>query len=160
MSREVEECKPFVREAKLTDIPYLANNIRECDRQEIWAMSHKTPEEAFLQGYNISDTPYVVEWRGKAIAMFGVTGDKGALGVPWMLATDDIKSIRKDFLRGCKPYVEDMHKDYPMLTNFVWVENDVHILWLKWLGFEFTEPKPLGKNQELFIQFYKAKQDV
>jgi hypothetical protein len=160
MSNAVKEPKAFVREAKLTDIAYLAVHIRECDRKEIWAMSHKKPEEAFLQGYNISDTPYVVEWQGKAIAMFGVCGEKGSLGVPWMLATDDIKKIKKEFIAQCKPYVEAMHKDYPLLTNFVWEKNPVHIIWLKWLGFDFGQPIAIGIDGEKFIQFYKVKEDV
>lgn len=155
MSNEVKQDKPFVREAKLTDIAYLADNMRECDKQEVFAMSGITPEQAFLDGYSHSDTPYVVEWRGKAIAMFGVSGDRNKVGIPWMLATNDIKGIRKQFIRGCRPYLEAMHTDYPVLTNYVWAENSLHIAWLKWLGFKFADHLPLGRNGEMFIHFYK-----
>lgn len=160
MSNEVSLGKPFVREAKLTDIAYLADNIRECDKQEVFAMSGITPEQAFLDGYSHSDTPYVVEWRGKAIAMFGVSGDTNKVGTPWMLATNDIKGIRKQFIRGCKPYVEAMHTYYPVLTNYVWAENPLHIAWLKWLGFKFADHLPLGRNGEMFIHFYKEQDYV
>jgi len=160
MSNEVKQDKPFVREAKLTDIAYLADNIRECDKQEVFAMSGITPEQAFLDGYSHSDTPCVVEWKGKAIAMFGVSGDRNKVGIPWMLATNDIKGIRKQFIRGCKPYLEAMHSDYPVLTNYVWAENSLHIAWLKWLGFKFADHLPLGRNGEMFIRFYKEKDYV
>lgn len=160
MSNEVKQVKPFVREAKLTDIAYLADNIRECDKQEVFAMSGITPEQAFLDGYSHSDTPYVVEWQGKAIAMFGVSGDKNKVGIPWMLATNGIKGIRKQFIRGCKPYVEAMHTEYPVLTNYVWAENSLHIAWLQWLGFKFADHLPLGRNGEMFIHFYKEKNYV
>lgn len=160
MSNEVKPGKPFVREAKLTDIAHLANNIRECDKQEVLAMSGVTPTKAFLQGYNHSDTPYVVEWRGKAIAMFGVSGQKGKTGIPWMLATNDIKGVRKQFIRGCKPYLDAMHTDYPILTNYVWEKNTLHIAWLKWLGFKFADHLPLGRNGEMFIHFYKEQNYV
>lgn len=160
MSKEVRVCRSVVREATLSDIDYLSENIRECDKQEIWAMSNSTPHQAFLIGYNNSDTPYVVELDGKAIAMFGVSGRKGDVGIPWMLATDGIKKMRKEFLIECKPHLEAMHKDYPLLTNFVWEKNTTHIVWLKWLGFTFGEIIPLGVDGENFIQFYKVKLNV
>lgn len=160
MSNVAEACKPFVREAKLLDVLVLASNIRECDRKEIWHMSRKSPEEAFRMGYEVSDTPYVIEYRMKPIAMFGVSGTKGSVGVPWMLGTDDIKRIRKPFLKECRDYVEAMHEHYPTLTNFVWSKNIVHIAWLKWLGFEFRKPVPMGPDNEVFINFYKAKHHV
>ncbi len=160
MSNEAQACKPFVREAKLVDALVLACHIRDSDRREIWHIGHVLPIDAFMNGYRVSDTPYVVEWKGKPIAMFGVSGTKGSVGVPWMLGTDDIQKIAKSFLRECKPYVEEMHRDYPTLTNFVWSKNEVHIAWLKWLGFEFGEAKPMGPDDELFIHFYKVKDYV
>lgn len=153
-------CKPFVREAKLVDVLILSCHIRDCDRREIWHMAHKLPIDAFMDGYKVSDKPYVVEWKGKPIAMFGVSGNKGSVGVPWMLATDDIQKIAKSFLRECKPYVEKMHDDYPVLTNFVWSKNEVHIAWLKWLGFTFGDAVPMGPDNELFINFHKVKDYV
>ena len=155
MSREVRECKPFVRDAKIVDVLILASNIRDCDRREIWHMSRSSPFDAFKTGYGVSDRPLVIEHNGQPIAMFGVSGTKGSIGVPWMLATDGIKKIKKAFLRECRDYVEEMHKDYPVLTNFVWSKNIVHIAWLKWLGFQFGETKSLGPDNELFIHFQK-----
>lgn len=160
MSREVEACKPFVRDAKIVDVLILASNIRDCDRREIWHMSRKSPFDAFKIGHDLSDRPLVIEHRGQPIAMFGVSGNKGSIGVPWMLGTDGITKISKSLLRECRDYVEEMHKDYPVLTNFVWSKNVVHIAWLKWLGFQFGEPKALGPDNELFIHFQKVKHHV
>jgi hypothetical protein len=160
MSNGVKVCEPFVRPAKLVDALILGANIRECDRWEIWHLARKAPADAFLDGYRTSDDPYVIEWQGKPIAMFGVSGNKGSIGVPWMLGTDDIKKIKKALLSQCKDYLERMHVDYPTLTNFVWSKNLVHIAWLKWLGFTFGEARPMGPDNELFIHFYKVKQYV
>ena len=160
MSNEAEVCKPFVRDAKLVDVLVLGANMRQCDRWEVWHMTRKSPIDALMDGYKVSDKPFVVEWKGKPIAMFGVSGHKGHLGVPWMLASDDIKKVRKTFLRECKEHIEKMHGSYPTLTNFVWSKNEVHIAWLKWLGFTFGEAKPMGPDNELFIHFYKVKEHV
>lgn len=160
MSREVRECKPFVRDAKIVDVLILASNIRDCDRREIWHCSRSSPFDAFKTGYDVSDRPLVIEYNGQPIAMFGVSGTKGSIGVPWMLATDGIKKIKKAFLRECRDYVEEMHENYPVLTNFVWSKNIVHIAWLKWLGFQFGETKSLGPDNELFIHFQRVKHYV
>lgn len=154
MSNEAEACKPFVRPSVIEDVQYLADHIREEDRQEIWHISRKTPLEAFQSGYDVSEPPFTIEWKGVPVAMFGVSGE-GTVGVPWMLATDDLKRIKKDLLRECRGYVNDMLKKYPFLTNQVWAENIIHIRWLIWLGFTFEEPEPMGPDNEMFIRFYK-----
>jgi hypothetical protein len=154
MSNEVVACKPFVRRARAEDIPFLAENIREDDRLEIWHGYRVTPEEAFQTGYDVSDTPYTVEWKGNPVAMFGVSGVEG-VGVPWMLATDDLKKIRKSFLKECRSYVEELNNEYPLLVNQVWAKNTTHIQWLKWLDFQFDIPVEMGPDNEMFIRFYK-----
>lgn len=155
MSNVVEECKPFVREAKLMDTAYLSFNIREEDKKEIWHLARKSPQQAFMDGFHFSDFPYVIEHNTKPIAMFGVVEISPTLGCPWMLATHDLKDIKKDFLRECKDYVDRMHDKYETLCNVVWSKNHTHIRWLNWLGFQFQEPEPMGPDKELFIPFSK-----
>lgn len=154
MSNVVVVSKPFARIARAEDVPFLAANIREDDRLEIWHGYRVTPEEAFQTGFEVSDSPYTVEWQGKPVAMFGVSGVEG-VGVPWMLATNDLKKIRKSFLRECRSYVEEMNNKYPLLVNQVWAKNTTHIQWLKWLGFQFDTPVQMGPDNEMFIRFYK-----
>lgn len=154
MSNEAKAPKPFVREARAEDVPFLAENIREEDRLEIWHGYRVTPEEAFQTGLEVSDTPYTVVWNDTPVAMFGVSGVAG-VGVPWMLATDDLRKIRKSFLRDCRSYVEGFHNEYPLLVNQVWAKNTTHIQWLKWLGFQFDIPVQMGPDNEMFIRFYK-----
>lgn len=154
MSNEVVACKPFVRPSVSEDIQYLAENIRLEDRQEIWHIARKTPLEAFQLGFEMSDQPLTVVWGDKPVAMFGVSGANG-IGIPWMLATDDLKKIAKSFLRECRSYVQRMHNNYPFLINMVWAKNEIHIQWLRWLGFQFDEPMTMGPDNEMFIRFYR-----
>lgn len=160
MLSEAKVCKPFVREAKVMDVVLLADDIREEDRKEIWHIARKTPQQAFMDGYHHSDTPFVIEYMGKPIAMFGVSGFKGDRGFPWMLGTNGINRIKKQFLRECRDHVEIMHQNYPILGNVVWSKNKTHIDWLKWLGFVFQESVQMGPDKELFIPFHKVKADV
>jgi hypothetical protein len=154
MSSEAEVCKPYARPSVIEDVQYLADHIREEDRQEVWHSDRKTPLEAFQIGFENSDEPFTIMWRGSPVGMFGVSGENG-IGIPWMLATDDLKKIRKSFLRECRSYVQRMHEKYPVLINMVWLKNEVHIQWLRWLGFEFDAPTQMGPDNEMFIRFYK-----
>lgn len=82
------------------------------------------------------------------------------MGVPWMLASDDLKRIRKSFLKECRAYVQEMSQGFQILTNSAWSQNDVHVQWLKWLGFKFFKAKPMGYDNELFYEFYKVSDNV
>ena len=40
------------------------------------------------------------------------------------------------------------------LKNYVWLGNDLHIKWLKWMGAEFEEPIYYGYDGQPFKEFY------
>lgn len=156
MSNEVQGSKPFARPTKLIDCLQLSITMREEDRWEIWHAARSTPVDALTRGFEQSKKCWTVVWQGKPIAIFGVCGD-GDVGVPWMLASDDLKNIKKEFLAECHKYVDEMQGDYKLLANLAWSKNTVHLRWLKWLGFTLMEPQPFGPDGELFIYFYRNK---
>lgn len=160
MSNEVSRSKPIVRDTTVKDCVALSLTMREEDKQEVWHSSRSSPEQALLKSFSASRLCWTVEWNKKVVAIFGVCGDKGGLGVPWMLASDDLVKIRKTFIRECKNYLNKMQEHHPILANSAWTKNTVHIEWLKWLGFEFKEPFPHGEDKELFIYFYRKTQNV
>jgi hypothetical protein len=71
--------------------------------------------------------------------------------VPWMLATDDIRAIGREFLLGSHGEVDRMRKSYALLINNVHSKNTLSMRWLKWLGF-IIDPTPAGPDGQ-FLTF-------
>lgn len=145
--------KPYVRQAVFEDCASLAPRLRKEDVIELRYASGKKPLPVLLDSFEASTKCWAVIYKEQVIALFGVCG-KGDIGVPWMLASDELKSIRKSFLRECRDYVSRMGEGHNLLTNYVWVGNSVHIQWLKWLGFQFLDPVEYGVSNKPFMQFF------
>lgn len=160
MSNVADKSKPFVRPSVYKDCLELSTTMREEDKQEIWHSSRSSPLLALVGGLQVSSPCWTVMWEGKVIAMFGVSPQDNLVGIPWMLASEDLKNIKKSFLKECHSYVQMMFTGYEVLTNHAWSKNDIHIQWLRWLGFKFFPAKPMGYDGELFYEFYKVKEYV
>lgn len=130
--------------------------MRQEDRDEIWHLARRTPEEALRSAYLSCEFNRTVLLEGRVVCIFGVGGKKGEVGIPWMLASPLLTKVRKPFLRESRWWLERMSEGYPFMYNMAWTKNIEHIRWLKWLGFEFKEPAPQGPDGELYIEFYKA----
>ena len=161
MSGEVTRSRPYMRDAVVEDCYLLANNMRKEDVEEIRHSSGSTPLDALLIGFRMSSRCWTIVWGDEVVAMFGVTPvpKKPRCGAPWLLASDNLKDIRKPFLRHARRALEMVHSLFPVLVNCVWVRNTVHIQWLKWMGFQFLESIQMGEDKEAFIIFYR-KEDV
>ena len=95
-------------------------------------------------------SPYAVSVGGIPCILFGCNGSS-SVGIPWLLATDDIRQIGVRFIRGSRPIVDDWLTRYEVLENFVHAGNEISIRWLKWLGFDLQET--ITVNNEPFIRF-------
>jgi hypothetical protein len=157
MSNGVIKSKPYVREASIFDCGKLAKVMRKEDQQELWFASRSTPLKSLFNGYQGNRCWTGVNTNEEIFMMFGVSRKDEFTGVPWMLASDDLKNVRRTFIKECGSYVEQMFEGYDVLTNHVWSKNEVHIKWLKWLGFKFLPAKPMGIDGELFYEFYKLR---
>jgi hypothetical protein len=157
MSNEAGVFKPFVRASTFNDCIELSKTMREEDKREIWHISRSSPLNSLIDGLLHSSKCWTVEWKGSVVAMFGVVRHDDVVGVPWMLASEDLKKIKKSFLRECHQYVERMFDGFQVLTNCAWSQNTIHIQWLKWLGFKFLPARVKGYDGELFYEFYKVK---
>ena len=134
MSRTRYEVVP----ATLEHVLELAENMREADREEVWAAAHYTPEQAALFSLEASRDTTTGLADGKVVCMFGVGAAAiiSTTGVPWLLTTDLVNKHAKPFLRRNKKVVKEMLVTYPFLRNYVDERNTVAIKWLRWLGFD------------------------
>ncbi len=123
--------KPFIRDARDEDYPYLLEHFREEDRSYL-------PDTDFQEAVERSIFFKVVEWRGNPIAIYGVqaSGYEG-VGYPWFLSTPDIVHIAKSFMKQAPEEVAKMQEYFPYLENGISTDNKQYIKWLKRLGFQF-----------------------
>lgn len=147
-----------VRPARLEDVAYLAPRLRSADIAELKAALGLPPEPALraavenpsitaLVGLGASDEPVVI---------FGSSPAGPGVGLVWMLATEDLLKYRLPFLRRSRRWVETLHEQYPVLTNWVDARNELHIRWLGWLGFQFLRLEPFGVESRPFYEIIKV----
>lgn len=130
--------------------------MRQEDKDEIWHLARLTPHEALEASYHFCSYNMTVLLDNKVALIFGVGGEKGRVGIPWMLASPLLQKVRKPFLREAKSFLDEMSEGYPVLHNLAWSKNTEHIRWLKWMGFTFLPAVPMGPDDELYIEFYKV----
>lgn len=152
MSSAVIQSKPFIRRTLIGDLDELALSMREEDKQEILFSSGRDPLDALLYGYQLSNEVSTIVRAGKVVAIFGIVGTKGVIGSPWMLGADDLVHCTS-LLRECREILKRQVDEYQYLTNACWSKNEVHVKWIKWLGFKF-EGEDI-RNGETFLHFHR-----
>lgn len=151
-----------VRKAKVEDIAIIAENMRQADKDEVWASDNLTPQEALQRSFDNSTLCYTVEVEGKPEGMFGAvpTSIINKEACVWLLVSEDFCMIRHKFLRYSKKFIQVMLDHYSKLYNYVSVKNTFSIKWLKFCGAIFEEAKPYGKEGQDFQYFYFEKQRI
>jgi len=153
--------KVSIVKAEEKHLSFIADNIRDADKNEIYDLTLMKPLEALKKSLEVSFLACTGLIDGKPICMFGV-GDTGMMfntGRPWMIGTNEIDNVPVTFLRRNKVYVQKMLDCYGFLENYVSQENTKAIDWLKWLGFTFDEePVNMGVFNKHFYRFWMVKQ--
>lgn len=147
--------KITVRPARPEDAAELAPRVREADRMEIWLHSRRDPLSALQVSLEHSPLAWA-GFDGDRLEVLWGAGPASLLsddGRVWMIAGHGIERRAPGFLRRSVRFVAAMHELYPVLTNEVWAGNTAAIRWLKWLGFTFRDPVPLGPYGAPFIPF-------
>ena len=152
-----------LRLTQVTDINLIAENMRAADIAEVAAASGTTPKICLLQSYlNSKPCITMVSCTGEPLAMGGVVPDSlnNRVGQIWLLGTDalvDDATNRMSFLRGCRSWINAMHREYDVLWNYMDARNAVHHRWIKWMGFTFIAKRPnWGVEGRLFMEFCKV----
>jgi hypothetical protein len=152
------------RDSVERDAIELAQTMREADKLEIKLSHNQTPFGALLYGFKHSERcQSIINDKGEVVAMWGVCpSDEPILGIPWMLCAPDFENVPKlRFLRGCRRFIQEAHRDYLILCNYVHKENTMAIEWLRWLGFTFTaEIAEFGVGKAPFLEFVRINEDV
>ena len=114
-----------VRDARLGDAWYIAMMMRDDDREELKAGGH-APLDAVVRGLRTSTYCKVAVLDDNPAIIFGVApiSALSGIGSPWLLGTDDLLKFKRQFIRECNSYVDEMLRYYPTLINYVNTRND------------------------------------
>lgn len=144
-------------EANISHLLPIAADMRAADRKEVWFSHRNTPYEALSRSLAASEEAWTAVINGRPALMWGVAR-RGCVfsikGIPWLLATDDIKKCQVEFLKQSRMWVERMMENFAVLENYVYEENLLSIRWLKWCGFEISGRETII-NDAIFYKFRK-----
>ena len=146
----------LIRDTEPGDVEELIENLRACDRLEVessvgcalWA-------DVIRAGARSSLYSKTALADGKLANMFGVSSVNFVQGIgsPWMLATPEFDRHPRAVIRHCRNYIAPMLALFPHLINHVDARNVRNVAWLRWLGFEISEPEPHGPYGVPFHKF-------
>lgn len=132
----------------------LAENMREKDREEIFAFTGYDPYTALKTShkYSVESGAWVVD--GRVACMAGVARPTvlSDINMPWLLSSDVVPVHSRRFLRGTKVFVDNWKSKYKYMMNFVDSRYDEAIRWVEWLGFT-VHPKEYDVNGVIFYKF-------
>lgn len=145
-----------VRPSRKEDCAYIAENLREADRNEVQAVCGACNLEALWKAWDQTETPYTIIAGETPAGLFGVVPVEPGVGAIWLLGTDALVQGRWTFLRESKNWLNKVAENYDLLFNYVDERNAVHIKWIGWLGFTFINRHLRhGVEQRPFLEFVR-----
>lgn len=147
-----------IRKTIESDIYDLSMDLRNADKDEIYASTGKRLYyHTLLESFQESELCYTWLLDGEPIFVFGACNHANG-GVVWAMGSDKMLSEKKHFLDTAPIYIDEFLNKYGNIFNYVYIENKVHISWLRRVGFTFNEEPVKLKNGEEFLYFYKIKE--
>ena len=129
---------------------------RRKDLEEFWIPQHQS-----IHDLNIEELARTLclydEDTNEVYCIWGIEDDGVLDRVIWMLCTKKVEEHPIAFLRYCKTYLKDLLDTKPLMWNYVWLGNELHVKWLKWMGATFGETTTI--NGEPFQYFYFSKKE-
>lgn len=143
---------------------HLAGNLRQSDLDEINATSELTPMHALVESVRVSERGWIITVDGEPVCIFGAapSGIPNG-GIVWMLGTPrmDERRVALSICRNFRPYLDELHKLWPVLWNRIDARNQKSMDWLTWGGFRLIEAHPNhGREGRLFFTFSRYQPHV
>ena len=101
----------------------------------------------------------MISRHGKPMGMWGITKQPNNSGQVWMLGCKNMLEDTRDkreFLRQSRIELKKLHKEFPVLFNYIDARNTVHLRWLKFMGFTIIKKHEIfGYEGRPFYEFVK-----
>lgn len=138
----------------------IAANLRQADRNELWAVAALLPDDALRLSLAAPGVARTWLIDGEPAAMGGISdGPERGHGVVWLLGTDAIDRHARAFLIESRRQFEAARSAYDFVFNWVDARNVRSLRWLRWLGFEICAPQPYGILCMPFSYFFWSAQN-
>lgn len=137
----------------LEDAVWIGRNLRPADALEIRAgRGWPAYVDSMVEGFYISDMPMTFHVNGAPAGMFGAvpTEVDGECRI-WLMGTPAIEEGAIYFLRHCKKWLKKVTEDYKVIYNYAHKDNELHLKWLRWMGFDIGEAHP--DSDFLFVSY-------
>jgi len=150
--------KGHYRPYKKEDIAVIAANMCEADAVEIMLSDGLEPLPALERACRDSDeVNTIVSPEGELLGMFGLSYIDELTGSPWMLTTGKLSNYYMQFLRESRNWIKHANNQKELLINFVHVDNQNAINWLKFLKFKFIRKVTYGVGKGEFYEFVRIR---
>lgn len=148
---------PLIRPGRLQDAVALAGRLRRADALEALLATGDGEFDVLTSSVALSNECWAAEDGGKVIAVGGVTFDyERNLGYPWLMGSDEMLKYPVTLVKVGREAVARWAPRCRTLMNYVHAENEVHIRWLKRIGFTMGQTIPeFGEGKAPFIHFYR-----
>jgi hypothetical protein len=147
-----------IRSLRDGDMRHLAERLRPMDRLEVVSMvPDRQISDVLVSSARVSLRGRAGFWRGDLVACWGIAPRRPATdeGAPWLLATDaiDRPEVRRAFIAHGRAEMLRLTEGFHNLWNLVHRENAAARRWLRFMGFEFRDPKEYVISGEPFVRF-------
>lgn len=147
-----------IRIATLEDCIKIGNNLRKQDALEMYNYDRSTPENAVINSFYKSTIAMTVLHDGVPIAMFGIMVLQD-IPTLWMLTTDELKRIGRNFVKNTSDWITKMLEIYPVLIGYVDLRNQESITWLTFVKAEWVgDIYIMGIDKRPFKKFRFSKE--
>ncbi|QGG92856.1 hypothetical protein GH983_21325 [Agrobacterium sp. MA01] len=147
----------LIRSLKPGDLEYLADHLRNADKQELAAASgHSNFLSRLSVSAELSDSLKVVEAEGVPLLIFGTAAITRDTKAVWLVGTKRINAFSRAMVEEARQVLRNWFEDDTgllRLMNFTYAKNKLHHRWLEALGAEIMPAEPLGTRGALFHPF-------
>ncbi|RUT88015.1 MULTISPECIES: hypothetical protein [unclassified Mesorhizobium] len=144
----------LVTASTAADARELDRLLRPEDRREVEELGGRPALQHFLLGVLMSEPSFTLrDHDGSLVGIAGVVPDLRGNGVVWMSGTTLVESRKMAFLRGSRDVLAEFHRRFDTLYNICDARNEVHVKWLRWLGFTLLHKYECGPNAVPVYEF-------
>lgn len=132
---KAETAHAYMIKGDFLELKRMGNMFPDMNPQDLLARNIEMSLESYT-GF-IDDVP---------VCVFGIYAETYLSGraIPWMIATAEIKKVKREFFSLSKEFIEDALERYPVLYGSVDANFTNSIRWLSWLGFHLTGQEKVG----------------
>lgn len=148
--------------ATVDSLTYIGRRLRVADCVELDLAPGADATHVLLEAGEGARWCHVASVDGVPTAAYGVNPIDGrtSWGSPWLLATPNLRLLRRPLLTIAPAEVDLMLAGFPFLLNAVHDRHHDAIRWLMWLGFTIGFDQPERRGDRTFLPFWKGNPHV